>query len=173
MNKPTGIDPRGPRFGASITAVLLLVDVFISIPLATAPIDTEAPGYVLLVVLSAIFLLGAVGGIQQSPYALFFAKFIRPRLKAPTFVESPAGPTFSQAVGFIVTITGVLLYLAGIPAAVPVAAAFAFVAAFLNSVFGYCLGCEIYLLFAKRGITFGLEKPGTPRTTRVGSDHNI
>ncbi len=173
MNKPTGIDPRGPRFGATITAVLLLVDVFISIPLATAPINVEAPGYVLLVVLSAIFLWGAVGGVQQSPYGLFFAKFIRPRLKAPTFVESPAGPTFSQAVGFIVTITGVLLYLAGIPAAVPVAAAFAFVAAFLNSVFGYCLGCEIYLLFAKRGITFGLEKPGTPRTTRVGSDHNI
>jgi hypothetical protein len=28
-------------------------------------------------------------------------------------------------------------------------------------------------VFAKRGITFGLEKPGTPRTTRVGSDHNI
>ena len=173
MNKPTGIDPRGPRFGATITAVLLLVDVFISIPLATAPINVEAHGYVLLVVLSAIFLWGAVGGVQQSPYGLFFAKFIRPRLKAPTFVESPAGPTFSQAVGFIVTITGVLLYLAGIPAAVPVAAAFAFVAAFLNSVFGYCLGCEIYLLFAKRGITFGLEKPGTPRTTRVGSDHNI
>jgi hypothetical protein len=47
------------------------------------------------------------------------------------------------------------------------------VAAFLNAAFGYCLGCEIYLLFAKRGITFGLEKAGTPRTTRVGSDHNI
>jgi len=173
MNKPTGIDPRGPRFGATITAVLLLVDVFISIPLATAPIDTEAPGYVLLVVLSGIFLWGAVGGIQQSPYGLFFAKFIRPRLKPPTFVESPAGPTFSQAVGFIVTIVGVLLYLVGIPAAVPVAAAAAFVAAFLNAAFGYCLGCEIYLLFAKRGITFGLEKPGTPRTTPVGSDHSI
>ncbi|MEN9910523.1 MAG: hypothetical protein RLZZ441_91 [Actinomycetota bacterium] len=173
MNKPTGIDPRGPRFGATITAVLLLVDVFISIPLATAPINVEANGYVLLVVLSGIFLWGAVGGVQQSPYGLFFAKFIRPRLKSPEFVESPAGPTFSQAVGFIVTISGVLLYLAGIPAAVPVAAAFAFVAAFLNAAFGYCLGCEIYLLFAKRGITFGLEKPGTPRTTRVGSDHNI
>ena len=173
MNKPTGIDPRGPRFGATITAVLLLVDVFISIPLATAPINVEAHGYVLLVVLSGIFLWGAVGGVQQSPSGLFFAKFIRPRLKAPTFVESPAGPTFSQAVGFIVTITGVLLYLADVPAAVPVAAAIAFVAAFLNSAFGYCLGCEIYLLFAKRGITFGLEKAGTPRTTPVGSDHYL
>lgn len=173
MSKPTGIDPRGPRFGATITAVLLLVNVFISIPLATAPIDTESAGYLLLVIISAIFLWGAVGGVQQHPYGLFFAKFIRPRLKAPEYVESPAGPTFSQAVGFIVTITGVVLYLAGIPAAVPVAAAFAFVAAFLNAVFGYCLGCEIYLLFAKRGITFGLEKPGTPRTSPVGSDHSI
>lgn len=173
MSKPTGIDPRGPRFGATITAVLLLINVFISIPLATAPIDTDSSGYLMLVIISAIFLWGAVGGVQQHPYGLFFAKFIRPRLKAPEYVESPAGPTFSQAVGFIVTITGVVLYLAGIPAAVPVAAAFAFVAAFLNAAFGYCLGCEIYLLFAKRGITFGLEKPGTPRTSPVGSDHSI
>ncbi len=173
MNKPTGIDPRGPRFGASITAVLLLVDVFISIHLANSPIDVEAPGYVLLVVLSGIFLWGAVGGVQQSPYGLFFAKFIRPRLTAATYVESPAGPTFAQAIGFIVTISGVVLYLAGMTAAVPVAAAIAFVAAFLNAAFGYCLGCEIYLLFARRGITFGLEKAGTPRTARVGTDHNI
>ncbi len=173
MSKPAGIDPRGPRFGAAITATLLLVDVFISIPLASAPIDTQASGYLLLVVLSAIFLWGALGGVQQHPYGLFFAKFIRPRLKAPEFVESPAGPTFAQAVGFIVTFAGVVLYLFGVPAAVPVAAAFAFVAAFLNSAFGYCLGCEIYLLFAKRGITFGLEKPGTPRTSRVGTDHSI
>ena len=31
-------------------------------------------------------------------------------------------------------------------AAVPVAAALALVAAFLNAVFGLCLGCELYLL---------------------------
>lgn len=173
MSTPAGIDPRGPRFGATITAVLLLVNVFIAIPLASAPINTEATGYVMLVVLSGIFLWGAVGGVQQHPYGLFFAKFIRPRLKPPTFVESPAGPTFAQAVGFAVTIAGVVLYLLGVAAAVPVAAAFAFVAAFLNAAFGYCLGCEIYLLFAKRGITFGLEKPGTPRTTRTGTDHSI
>lgn len=173
MSKPVGIDPRGPRFGATITATLLLINVFISIPLASAPIDTDSAGYLMLVILSGIFLWGAAGGVQQHPYGLFFAKFIRPRLKAPEFVESPAGPTFAQAVGFIVTITGVVLYLLGVPAAVPVAAGFAFVAAFLNAAFGYCLGCEIYLLFAKRGITFGLEKPGTPRITRTGTDHSI
>lgn len=173
MSSPTGIDPRGPRFGATITAIALLVTVFLSIPLATSEIDTAAPGFLLLVILSGIFLWGAVFGIQRHPYGVLFAKLIRPRLSPPEFVESPAGPTFSQAVGFIVTITGVLLYLLGVPAAVPVAAAFAFVAAFLNSAFGYCLGCEMYLLFAKRGITFGLEKPGTPRTSRPGTDHSI
>jgi len=73
----------------------------------------------------------------------------------------------------MVTIIGVLLYLVGFSSAVVVAASFAFVAAFLNAAFGYCLGCEIYLLFAKRGITFGLEKPGTPRTSRPGTDHSI
>lgn len=173
MSKPNGIDPRGPRFGASITAILLLVTVFITIPLASAPIDVEAPGYILLVIIAGIFLWGAVGGAQNHPYGLFFVKFIRPRLKAPEFVESPAGPTFAQVIGFIVTITGVVLYLIGVAPALAVAAGVAFVAAFLNAVFGYCLGCEIYLLFAKRGITFGLEKPGTPRTTRPGVDPSI
>lgn len=173
MSTAPGIDPRGPRFGAAITATLLLVDVFISIPLASAPIDFQAPGYVLLTILAGIFLWGAIGGVANHPYGLFFKKFIRPRLAAPEFVESPAGPTFAQAVGFIVTIAGVVLYIVGVPAAVPVAAGIAFVAAFLNAVFGYCLGCEIYLLFAKRGITFGLEKAGTPRSTRVGNDPSI
>jgi hypothetical protein len=31
----------------------------------------------------------------------------------------------------------------------PIAAALAFIAAFLNSVFGYCLGCQIYLLLVR------------------------
>jgi hypothetical protein len=173
MSSPAGIDPRGPRFGATITAIALLVTVFLSVPLVGAPMNTDSPGYLLLVILSGIFLWGVVGGVQQHPYGLFFAKFIRPRLAPPAFVESPAGPTFAQAVGFMVTIIGVLLYLVGFSAAVVVAASIAFVAAFLNSAFGYCLGCEIYLLFAKRGITFGLEKPGTPRTSRPGTDHSI
>jgi hypothetical protein len=173
MSTPKGIDPRGPRFGASITAVALLVGVWLTIDLASQPVNMEAPGYVLIVVISAMFLWGVLGGVTNHPYGLFFAKFIRPQLKAPEYLESPAGPTFSQGVGFVVTITGVLLYIAGVTVALPVAAAAAFVAAFLNAAFGYCLGCEIYLLFARRGITFGLEKPGSPRTIRIGDEHSI
>jgi len=35
---------------------------------------------------------------------------------------------------------------------VVIAASAAFIAAFLNSVFAYCLGCQIYLLLARAGI---------------------
>ena len=45
-----------------------------------------------------------------------------------------------------------MLHLLGVPYALVVAAAAAFVAAFLNSVFGYCLGCQIYLLLARIGV---------------------
>ena len=173
MSTQTGIDPRGPRFGAAITATLLLVAVWLTVGLASAPVDLQAPGYILVVILSAIFLWGAIGGVQNHPYGLFFKAVIRPRLKAPEYVESPAGPTFAQAVGFIVTITGVVLYIAGVSIALPIAAGAAFIAAFLNAAFGYCLGCEIYLLFARRGITFGLEKPGTATTSRPGIDPSI
>jgi len=36
-----------------------------------------------------------------------------------------------------------------VPGAVPVAAAVALVAAFLNAAFGFCLGCEMYLLLQR------------------------
>ena len=54
--------------------------------------------------------------------------------------------------GFVITLVGLLLQLAGVPLAIVVAASAAFVAAFLNSVFAYCLGCQIYLLLARAGI---------------------
>ena len=44
---------------------------------------------------------------------------------------------------------GVVLGLFGLAPAVIIAAALAFVAAFLNSVFAYCLGCQLYLLLQR------------------------
>ncbi len=36
--------------------------------------------------------------------------------------------------------------------ALPIAAAMAFVAAFLNAVFGLCLGCQLYLVLQRAGL---------------------
>jgi len=131
-----GIDPRGPRVGAGLTAVVL------AIALVTGNVWVLAGQAV-------IFALGSLLGVQRSPYGLLFRRFVRPRLAPPSELEDPAPPRFAQTVGLIVTGVGLIFAAAGVDAAVEVAAALALVAAFLNTVFGLCLGCELYLLLAR------------------------
>jgi Domain of unknown function (DUF4395) len=142
----TGIDPRSPRFGAGITAVLLLVDLFLAL------IGATTAAAVLLLVIALLFAWGAFAGVRRHPYGALYRVAVRPRLAPPTELEDPAPPTFAQGVGLVVTGLGLLLFALGVPAALPVAAALAFVAAFLNAVFGYCLGCQIYLLLVRAGV---------------------
>jgi hypothetical protein len=73
-------------------------------------------------------------------------------LKAPTALENATPVHFAQFVGLIVTGTGLALHLLGVTYALPVAAAAAFTAAFLNAVFAYCLGCQIYLGLKRIGL---------------------
>lgn len=141
-----GIDPRGPRFGAGITAVLFLV--VIGLGLASLAL----PALVLSVALALVFLWGAGAGVQRHPYGLLFRTVVRPRLKPPTELEDPVPPKFAQGVGLFVTVAGIALFFLVGPPALVVAGAAAFLAAFLNSVFAYCLGCQIYLLLARLGI---------------------
>jgi hypothetical protein len=149
MSQPdptAGIDPRSPRFGAGITAVLLLLDAFLALVGAT----TAAA--VLLAAIALLFAWGAFAGIRRHPYGLLYRHLLQPRLGPPAEREDPAPPTFAQGVGLVVTGAGLLLHVLGVPYALPVAAGLAFVAAFLNSVFGYCLGCQIYLLLVRAGL---------------------
>lgn len=136
----TQIDPRGPRFGATITATLLATTVYLSLDAATA-----VAAHVLLGVISVSFLWGAVAGPAKHPYGFLFKKLVRPRLSAPKELEDSAGPQFAQLVGLLVAGTGVVLGFLGLPAGVTFAAAAAFIAAFLNAAFDYCLGCQIYI----------------------------
>jgi hypothetical protein len=52
----------------------------------------------------------------------------------------------------VVVAVGIVLHLAGVPWALPVATAAAFIAAFLNAAFGFCLGCQLYLLLQRAGV---------------------
>lgn len=148
------VDPRGPRFGAGITAVLLLVVVGLALGTAGDPPQTVAaraaePAFVLLTVLAALFAWGAFAGIARHPYAWLFRRFVRPRLAPPAELENAAPPTFAQGVGLAVSVAGLILHLAGVPYGLVGAASAAFVAAFLNAVFAYCLGCQFYLLLVR------------------------
>jgi hypothetical protein len=144
---PAGIDPRGPRFGAAITSVLLLVTVFLGLNAATA---TSA--YILLAVITALFAVGAIFGNSKHPYGVFFKKFVRPRLAAPKELEDPRPPQFAQLIGFIVAAVGLVLGALAVPYGVAGAAAAAFIAAFLNAAFAFCLGCQIYVGLQRIGL---------------------
>lgn len=140
---PAGIDPRGPRFAAAITAGLLLVTAVLGFG------GADAAALALLAALAALFAWGAIAGVARHPFGLLFRTLVGPRLASPTELEDPRPPTFAQLVGLIVTGTGVVLGLAGVAAAVPIAASIAFVAAFLNAAFAYCLGCQAYVLLVR------------------------
>lgn len=162
-NKPTlaakpgqpGIDPRSPRFGAGITAVLLLIVIGLGLSAASGDslgARATQPAFLLFAAISALFAWGAFAGVRRHPYGRLFKALVRPRLAAPHELEDPTPPTFAQGVGFVITLAGLALHLAGVPFALVAAAGAAFIAAFLNSVFAYCLGCQIYLLLVRGGI---------------------
>ena len=154
---PAGsVDPRGPRFAASVTAVLLLAAVGLGL---SAPVPAESaaarltqPGFLLLAVIAALFAWSAARGIGSGPWAVVFRRLVRPRIAPPSEWEDARPPRFAQLIGLIVTGAGVALHLAGVPGAVPIAAAIAFLAAFLNATFGLCLGCELHLLLVRAGV---------------------
>ncbi|WP_109507538.1 DUF4395 domain-containing protein [Nocardioides speluncae] len=134
------IDPRGQRFAAAVTAVVLVV------VLLTAP---SAFGVGLLGVQTALFAVAAGLGVQRTPHAWVFKRLIRPRLAAPQDLEDAAPPRFAQAVGLVFSAAALLAYLFGATLVGAIATGFALVAALLNAVFGLCLGCEAYLLIRR------------------------
>lgn len=144
---PAGIDPRGPRFGATITSVLLLITVFLALDAATL-----GAAFGLLVIITVSFAIGAFLGNSKHPYGIIFKKLVRPRLGAPKELEDPRPPQFAQLIGLIVAGAGVVLYLVGIQGGLVFAAGAAFIAAFLNAAFAFCLGCQIYVGLQRLGL---------------------
>jgi Domain of unknown function (DUF4395) len=186
---PRGIDPRGPRFAAAITSLLLLADVllgltglstsrdvgwFASQPLAdqtfvpgggwaiqVATLGQRAldPAFLLLLVIALLFVWG-LAWPRTAPWGALYRALVQPRLAPPTELEDPRPPRFAQGVGLFVSAIGLVLHLAGVPWALPTAAAMAFVAAFLNAVFGLCLGCQLYLVLQRAGLV-GRRRPAS------------
>src|SRR5687768_4295396 len=97
---PRGIDPRGPRFAAGITAALLLVAVFLTltglstaygsagwaISDATVAQRMSTPGFLLIVIIALLFLWGVLSP-RTAPWGVLFRKAVAPRLSPPTELE--------------------------------------------------------------------------------------
>lgn len=136
---PAGIDPRGPRVVATLTSVVLALVLLVPQPAAAMLLAAQA----------VVFGIGAFRGIQHTPYAGIFKTLVRPRLGPPHELEDPRPPRFAQTVGLGFAVVGLVGFLTGVTALGLVATGLALVAALLNAVFGFCLGCEIYLLYRR------------------------
>ncbi len=141
------LDARGPRFGAVLTTIVL----------AAILVTGSLP---LLVWQLAVFALGAFAGPQASPYAFIYRKLVKPRLSGDVPTEDSRPPQFAQVVGFLFALAATLALLADATAVFTVAVSFALAAAFLNAVFNFCLGCEMYLMIAR--IRSVISKRKTP-----------
>jgi len=130
------IDPRGPRFGAAITTIVLAVVLITG--------SAWLLGAQLLV-----FAVGALFGLRYAPYGIVYRRLVRPRLGPPARTEAEAPPRFSQGVGMVFAAGGVLGYALGASAVGITFTAFALFAAFLNAAFDFCLGCQVYLFIQR------------------------
>jgi hypothetical protein len=135
-----GIDPRGPQFAAGLTS-LVLIGVLLLAPGTAAT--------VLLAAQALVFAIGAARGVQRTPYSWLFRTLVRPRLGAPEELEDAAPPRFAQAVGLGFAVVGLVGFLLGVDLLGEIAVGFALLAALLNAIFRFCLGCEVYLLIKR------------------------
>jgi Domain of unknown function (DUF4395) len=133
LPKARMIDPRGLRFGAGFSAVLLL-----------AAFVLDAPWLVAVSLLS--IGSSAAFGMQWSIYGAFWRRFARTLKLAPATPEHEYPPRFAQTLGSAALILSLAAFALGVPL---LGWVFAFGVAGLQSLLaitGYCLGCRLYFL---------------------------
>ena len=130
------IDARGPRYSAGITTVVLA--------LALISESVYLIGFQFAVFLSAVLF-----GLRKSIYGFIYRNLIQPRLSGPVPSEDQRAPRFAQFIGALFAFVALLGGVTGNSSVFLIATSFALGAAFLNAAFGFCLGCQIYLILVR------------------------
>lgn len=134
---PTPIDPRGPRFNQAVLAL----------GLAAGFVGDWRP---VVPILGVVLLLGAAFGPRYGPFLRLYAEVIKPRLSPPAELEDPRPPRFASTVGVVFLAAATIAFAAG---ASTVGWALALIVAVLSGLAtttGICVGCEVWLLVARR-----------------------
>lgn len=97
----------------------------------------------LLAALAAGFWLRVAFGPRVSPFALLASRVIAPRLGEPTMVPGPP-KRFAQTIGAVLSTAALVAYVLDGATVAWVLTGLITVAALLESVLGFCLGCVIF-----------------------------
>lgn len=104
-----------------------------------------------LIPLTYGFVARVLTGPTLSPLGRLAVDVAAPRLGTPRLTAGPP-KRFAQGIGVAFTISASLLWLAGAPGAARVVAGILAVAAFLESAFGFCLGCRVFAVLMRLGV---------------------
>lgn len=106
----------------------------------------------LLPVMAIGFWLRVASGPRFSPLGLFATRVAAPRLGSEKLVPGPP-KRFAQMIGAVTTTAGTILALPlGVETAGYVVFAIMAVFATLESVFAFCVGCQIFALLMRVGV---------------------
>jgi hypothetical protein len=135
---PATVDDHAARTVATIVIVL-----------AVAALATSS--WWIAPILAAGFALRVLFGPRVSPAALVATRLVAPRLHPPVIVPGPP-KRFAQAIGLVVTGGATVAWLLGAHGVVAALLGVIIVAATLEAVFAFCLGCWAFAQLMRIGL---------------------
>lgn len=102
-------------------------------------------------VLAYGFVARVLTGPTLSPLGAFATKVAAPRLGDPKFVAGPP-KRFAQGVGAAFTVGAVVFMAVGHPGVTQILLGFMIIAAGLESIFAFCLGCKVFAGLMRLGL---------------------
>ena len=118
----------------------------------TAIVTLATSAYWLLLPLAYGFWARVLTGPTLSPLGRFATRVAAPRLGAPRYVPGPP-KRFAQGMGAAMTTTAAVLALGlGAETAADALLLLLITAATLESVFAFCLGCQVFGLLMRAGL---------------------
>jgi hypothetical protein len=127
------IDPRGHRFGAAVSGLLLLISFLVNAPIGVA------------VALASIGISAAFG-LRWSVYGIVWRRIARALRLPPTEPEHEYPPRFAQTLGSVGLALSLIAFVLGASTAGWVLALAVATLQGVLATTGYCVGCRLYFL---------------------------
>jgi hypothetical protein len=135
---PNPVNEKAARVVAGVVMVVALAALLTS-------------AYWLLVPLTYGFWARVLTGPTLSPLGRFAARVAAPRLGEPKYVPGPP-KRFAQGMGAAITTAATIVWLAGATTGTDLLLGLVVVAAGLESILAFCVGCQIFGLLMRTGV---------------------
>jgi hypothetical protein len=138
------VNEKAARTVAGAVLLIAVVTLVLSVTAGHGWLWVSAP-------LALGFLARVLTGPKLSPLGQLATRVVAPRLGEPTLVPGPP-KRFAQAVGLAVTGGATAFVATGHPLGAQILLLLIIIAAGLESIFAYCLGCQVFGVLMRLGL---------------------